>query len=143
MKLTNLLGAAAIVAGLSSCYAPPAEIGATPMRTSGAYSSSYLGHGSTYHSRAHLDDDDDDYEADEDADYGYPRAADYDDEDDEGDSRYVRYPAYAPGPRAMSYVALPHGARRVSYAGRVYYTHGDTWYQPSGSSYMIVESPYY
>ena len=45
---------------------------------------------------------------------------------------------YSPGGR----VVLPSEARRVMYRGNVYYTHRDTWYRPSGSSYVIVTRPY-
>lgn len=45
---------------------------------------------------------------------------------------------YSPGGR----VVLPSEARRVSYRGQVYYTHRNVWYRPSGSSYVIVRSPY-
>lgn len=53
------------------------------------------------------------------------------------DPRNPRSP-YSPG----GTVVLPREARRVSYRGQVYYTHRNVWYRPSGSSYVIVRSPY-
>lgn len=39
-------------------------------------------------------------------------------------------------------VILPREARRINYRGQVYYTHRNVWYRPSGSTYVIVRSPY-
>ena len=136
MKTIYLFVAAVTAAGLCSCYVPPAaEVGPTPLRTSGAYSSSAYGHGSTYHSRPYRDPT------------GDWRHDDADDDDD--DARYARgpaYPAYGPGPAvgvsSGAVVALPPGARRVSYGGRVYYTDRNMWYQPAAGGYVVVRSPY-
>jgi hypothetical protein len=147
MKTLYTLAAAALGAvALPSCYGPTvAGAGPTPMRTSGAYSAQFQGAGSTYHSWDRRDPyhdwrhDDERYDGD------------LDDDDDDGVAyRSTRY--VAPGPHYTSYrtttmvpgamVSLPIGARRVMYGGQVYYNSGVNWYQPYGTGYVIVHSPY-
>lgn len=84
MKTIYFIAAAALIAGLSSCYGPYApEAGTTPMRTSGAYSSQFRGQGSNYHSWDRRDPT------------GDWRHDDRDDEDDDGDSPRYRQTRYA------------------------------------------------
>ncbi|MCW1923099.1 DUF6515 family protein [Luteolibacter arcticus] len=37
---------------------------------------------------------------------------------------------------------LPSGYRTVTISGNQYYTHGDRYYRPQGSGYVVVDSPY-
>lgn len=53
---------------------------------------------------------------------------------------------YVPGPtvtgRAAVITTLPSGYRTVTYRGTRYYTHSGVYYQPQGSGYVVVQSPY-
>jgi hypothetical protein len=142
MKTIYQIVAAALGAGLlASCYGPyAADSGPTPLRTSGAYSAQFRGAGSTYHSWDARDPnrdwrhDDELYEAD-------------DDDDDHvrySSTRYVHSgPRYVGGTMAPgALVTLPVGARRVVYGDRTYFTHHNMWYEPWGSGYVVVNSPY-
>jgi hypothetical protein len=142
MKIICTFMAAAIAAGLlASCTTPYAtETGGTAFRTSGAYSASHFGAGSTYHSRDMRDPT------------GDWRHDDLDDEDDDDDTVAYRNRYIESGPRPITYrtwrpgmgpAALPNGSRRVMIGGRVYYTHGSTWYQPVGTGFTVVANPYY
>jgi hypothetical protein len=47
-----------------------------------------------------------------------------------------------PGSRDAYVTTLPHGYRTVVYRGTRYYRSGDVYYQPRGTGYVIVRSPY-
>lgn len=47
-----------------------------------------------------------------------------------------------PGSRDVYVTTLPHGYRTVVYRGTRYYRSGDVYYQPRGTGYVIVRSPY-
>jgi hypothetical protein len=54
----------------------------------------------------------------------------------------TRYRSSGPGPDVTVVRTLPGGYRTVTHRGVRYYQHGNTYYQPSGSGYRIVASPY-
>ena len=123
------------VLSLASCTAPyAADNGGSPLRTSGAYSAQSHGAGSTYHSRDRRDPDGD-WRHDDNERGGPVAYTAY----SERDHRYTTARVWSPG---MGPAALPNGARRVEVDGRVYYSAGNVWYQPVGTGFKVVASPY-
>ena len=134
MIRTHILLASVAAVALSSCYVTPVPAGPPGHR----------GPHSRYdRDRYDRDRHDHDRDGDRDRHDRYDRDRDGRDRYD-GDRRGPSYSSrdprspFSPG----GSVVLPREARRVSYRGNTYYTHRNVWYRPSGSSYVVVASPY-
>lgn len=114
MKSYQVILAVAAAAILPSCVEP----GPHPRHHRAGYSAPHSGHATVHRAPD-------------------PRSRYTTDRRDWRDPRNPRSP-YSPG----GSVVLPSEARRIDYRGRTYYRHRNTWYQPSGSGYIIVAAPY-